>query len=158
MARKFVRGRLVFLFLFQVFAVCVSAIPLANSVPIFHNITTSRVASQNVTSLSFSFRPLDYPIIGTNLVLRITETGDLFTKAATNQIIDRAIQKVVTEINKGSGHNSIPHNRFALMTDNVELRIQSIPYKGFTYFVLGKQTHRRRLLVTDLRISSLDIH
>ena len=155
MARRNVCGRFIFLFLLQAFALCVSAIPLANPVPLFHNITISRFASQNVTSPGFSFRPLDYPIIGTNLVLRITETGNLFTKATANEVIDRAIQRVVAVINRGLGRESLPADRFTMLTINVDLRIQSIPDKGFTYFILGMQTHRRWSLSTDLAIYSL---
>ena len=155
MARRNVGGRLVPLSLLQVFAICVLAIPFTNPVPFFHNITVSRFASQNVTVPNSSFNPLDYPIIGTRLVLRITETGDLFTEAATNRIIDRAINEVVTIINRGSGRDSLVHNRFGALTEDVELRIQSIPDKGFTYFMLGKKLHRRRPLLSDLPITSL---
>ena len=144
MARRNVGGSHGPLFLLQVFAICVLAIPFTNPFPFFHNITVSRFASQNMTSLGSSFNPLDYPIIGTHLVLRITETGNLFTEAATNKIIDRAINEVVTVINRGSGRDSLVHNRFGVITEDVELRIQSIPDKGFTYFILGKQTQRWR--------------
>ena len=155
MAQRNVRGRLVLLFLLQVFAVCISAIPLTNPVPSFHNITISRFASQNVTSPGSSSNPLDYPIIGTPLVLRITETGDQFTEEAANRIIDRAISGVVTIINRGSGRDPIVHNKFVALTEDIDLRIQSIPDKGLTYFMLGKQAHRRRLLSIDLPITSL---
>ena len=152
MARRNVGGRLVLLFLLHI---CVSAIPLTNPVTFFHNITISRFASQNVTSPGFSSNSLDYPIIGTHLVLRITETGELFTEATANRIIDRAISEVVMIINRGSGRDSLVHNRFGALNQEVELRIQSIPDKGFTYFMLGKPIPRRRLLLTDLPITSL---
>ena len=151
MARSNVRGCLVLLVLLTV---CVSAIPLTNPVPFLNNATISRFASQNVTSPSPSSNPLDYRIIGTNLILRITETGDLFTEAATNRIIDHAISEVVTIINKGSGRDFLRLNRFGDMTGDIELRIQSIPDKGFTYFVLGKRTPCRRLLLIGLSIIS----
>ena len=144
MARRNVGGSHGSLFLLQVFAICVLAVPFTNPVPFFHNITVSRFASQNMTSPGSSFNPVDYPIIGTRLVLRITETGDQFTEAAVNRIIDSAINEVVTIINRGSGRDSLVHNRFGAMTEDVELRIQSIPDKGFTYFMLGKRTHRWR--------------
>ena len=154
MARRNVRGRLVLLSLLQVFAVGVSATPPTNLVPFFHNITISRFASQNVTSPGFSSYPLDYPIIGTHLVLRITETGDQFTEAAANRIIDRAISGVVSIINRGSGRDPIVHNKFVALTKDIDLRIQSIPDKGLTYFMLGKQAHLRRLLSIDLQSTS----
>ena len=156
MERRNVGGRLVLLLLLlQVFAICVLAMPLTNPVSFFHNITISRFASQNVTSPGFSFNPLDYPIVGTHLILRITETGELFTEAAVNRIIDQAINGVVTIINRGSGRDPIVHNKFGAMTEDIELRIQSIPDKDFTYFMLGKQAHRRRLLLNGLPITSL---
>ena len=154
MARSNVRGCFVLLILLHAFTVCVSAIPPTSLVPFLNNVTISRFASQNVTSPSSSSNSLDYPIIGTRLVLRITETGEVFTEAATNRIIDRAISEVVIIINRGSGRDSIKNNRFGDMTEDIELRIQSIPDKGFTYFVLGKRTHCRRLLLTDLSIIS----
>ena len=150
MARRNMRGRIVLPFLLQVFAICVLAIPLTNPVPFVHNITISQSASQNVTLPGFSFHPLDYPIIGTPLVLRITETGDRFTKAAANKILDRAINGVVAVINKGSGRNPIEHDRFGVLTEDVELRIQSIPDKRFTYFMLGKQVHCGRFIIIHL--------
>ena len=150
MERKNVRRRIVLLLLLPVFAICISAIPLTNPVSFFHNISTSRFASQNATSPGFSFDPLDYPIIGTPLILRITETGKLFTEAAVHRIIDRSISEVVAVINRGSGRDSLVHNRFGALTEDIELRIQSIPDRGFTYFFLGKQTHCRRCISINL--------
>ena len=155
MARRNVRGRVVLLLLLPVFAICISAIPLTNPVSFFHNISTSRFASPNATSPGFSFDPLDYPIVGTPLVLRITETGKPFTEVAVNRIIDRAIREVVAFINRGSGRKSLEHNKFGALTEDIELRIQSIPDRGFTYFFLGKQTHCRWRISIDLINTSL---
>ena len=155
MARSNVRKRLIFLFIHHVFTACVSAVPLTNPVPFLHNVTLSGFASQNVTSPASSSSPLDYRIIGTQLVLRITETGDVFTEAATNRIIDLAIHEVVIIINRGSGRKTLLHDRYGLLTRDIELRIQSIPDKGFTYFMLGKQSRHRWLVSNDLPITSL---
>ena len=155
MARSNVRKRLIFLFIHHFFTACVSAIPLTNPVPFLHNVTLSGFASQNVTSPASRSSPLDYPIVGTQLVLRITETGDEFTEAATEKIMDLAIHEVVIIINRGSGRKSLLHDRFRALTRDIELRIQSIPNKHFTYFMLGKQSHRRWLVLNDLPITSL---
>ena len=142
---------LLFLLLLQVLTNCTLAIPLTTLFPFFNNITISRAPtpnkgfiSENVTSLGTPSNPLDYLIVGTPLILRITETGDLFTQIAVNDIMDGAIRRVVKIINKGSGSKFLEHSKFGAITESIELRIQSLPDKGFTYFVLGKQPHHQQ--------------
>ena len=85
---------------------------------------------------------IDFHILGTKLVLRITETGTKLEPKYVEQMIDFCLQRVVAEINKGRGKAPIDSARFFQLTARIDLRISALPDMLFTYFNLGKQDSR----------------
>lgn len=83
---------------------------------------------------------IDWPIVGTGLVLRITQTGAELQPKDVEQIIDFSVQKVVAKINSGRGRATIDNRRFFHLTARIDMRIFALQDAVFTYFVLGKQS------------------
>ena len=115
MSRRNVGRPLILLFLLsQALAIIASAIPpktpvsLLNSTAIPAASTPLKsLTSHNVTSHEMTSVMMEYHIVGTPLVLRITETGISFTERAVNEIIDSSIRLVVQKIITGSGNEQI---------------------------------------------------
>lgn len=82
---------------------------------------------------------IDWPIVGTDLLLRITETGAELKREEVQRIIDSSLHIVVAKINSGRGSVAIEHGQFSQLTLHIDLRIYALEDQTFTYFVLGKQ-------------------
>lgn len=131
--------------LLQAFTLFTLAKPLTNPISLLNSATTStalvsnRVStSHNVTSLSSSSNIIDYTIVGTLLVLRITETGSVLSWVDVNKVIDKAIHSVVIIINAGHGKEVISGGNFRALTEVLQVIIKTLRNAKFTYFVLGK--------------------
>lgn len=98
--------------------------------------------SQNATSPSLSQNMIDYRIVGTPLVLRITETGQTFSKSSVNRVIDAAIRRIVGKINSGAGSKPIDGGKFWQSSSDIEVSLNAISDVQLTYFLLGKQFPR----------------
>ena len=147
MPRKDVRWPFLPLFLLlQALTIVTVAISLPDSVSLLNStIHSISPAPFNNTALNDSTLPrtslntIDYYIIGTALLLRITETGRPFSEAAVNEIMDAAIHEVVRKINAGAGKDKILHDSFAEITPAIELRIKALEDARLTYFLLGER-------------------
>lgn len=152
MSRKNIRKALslhlpLFLFL-QTLAIVTLAIPLTNPVSLLNDtmiLTAStpleESVPQNATTPSLPKNMIDYPIIGTQLVLRITETRNPFFKITVETIIDGAIRRVVKKINTGFGRKPIENGKFEMLGANIDMRIAALANEEMTYIMLGKRFH-----------------
>ncbi|KAF6225062.1 hypothetical protein HO133_010257 [Letharia lupina] len=93
--------------------------------------------SQNATSPSLSQNMIDYRIVGTPLVLRITETGQTLSQSSVNRVIDAAIRRIVGKINSGAGSKPIDGGKFWQSSSDIEVRLNAISDGQLTYFLLG---------------------
>lgn len=146
MSRKNICRPLILIFLLlQPITIIASAIPPINPVSLLNSAVLPTAStplkepiSHNATSPKTTPNIMDYHIVGTPLVLRITETGLTFTERAVNEIIDFSIRLVVRKINTGFGGEKIDHGRFSQLSTAIDMRIVALEDANFTYFVLGK--------------------
>ena len=137
----------VFLVLLQTLTIITSAHPLINPVSLL-NTTTIHTPStslelavpQNGTTSDHPQNTFDYRIVGTPLILRITELGFPFSATAIETIIDASIQRVVRQINNGAGKQPIERDKFEELSREIALRIDALAHGGLNYFLLGKQS------------------
>ena len=141
-----VRRPAILLVLLQTLAIITLAHPLTNPVSllnstIIHTASTSLElpVSQNGTTSGHPQNIFDYRIVGTPLVLRITEIGLPFSTAGIEDIINASIQRVVRRINSGAGKRPIEHDRFSALSPEIDLRISALENEELNYFFLGKQ-------------------
>ena len=142
-----IRRLAILLVLLQTLAIITLAHPFTNSVSllnttIIHTASTplELPVSQNGTTSGYPQNTFDYRIVGTPVVLRITEVGLSFSLAGVEEIIDSSIQRVVRQINRGAGKRPIEHDKFDTLSREIVLRITGLEDAGLTYFLLGKQS------------------
>ena len=142
-----IRRPAILLVLLQTLAIITLAHPLTKPVSllnttIIHTASTSLElpVSQNDTTSGHSLNTFDYRIVGTPLILRITEIGFPFTQTGIENIIDASIQRVVRQIINGAGKQPIEKDKFEALSREIVLRIDALAHGGFTYFLLGKQS------------------
>ncbi|KAM0795862.1 hypothetical protein BDR22DRAFT_893704 [Usnea florida] len=130
-----------FLVLLQTLTIITSAHPLISllNTTTIHTPSTSLElpVPQNGTTSNHPQNTFDYRIVGTPLILRITELGFPFSAAAIETIIDASIQRVVRQINNGAGKQPIERDRFEELSREIELRIDALAHGGLNYFLLG---------------------
>ena len=146
MSPNSIRRPAILLVLLQTLAIITLAHPFTNPVSLLNTtiIHTASISlevpvSQNGTISGYPVT-FDYRIVGTPVVLRITEVGLLFSQAGVEEIIDGSIQRVVRQINRGAGKRPIEHDRFEALSREIVLRITGLENAGLTYFLLGKQS------------------
>lgn len=106
-----------------------SSTPLENLISQDENATSPNSPEKNI---------FDYRIVGTPLVLRITELGSLVTRNAVNRIIDAGIRRVVAKINTGFGPKPIEEGKFWVLSTDIDMRITALEGAKLNYFLLGK--------------------
>ena len=147
MSPNIIRRPAILLVVLQTLAIITLAHPLTNPVSllnttIIHTASTSLEisVSQNGTTSGHPLNTFDYRIVGTPLILRITEVGFPFSQTGIENIIDASIQRVVRQIINGAGKEPIEQDKFEALSREIELRIDALVHGGFNYFMLGKQT------------------
>ena len=142
-----IRRPAILLALLQTLAIITLAHPFTNPVSLLnttirHTASTSLELpiSQNGTTSGYPQNTFDYRIVGTPVILRITEVGLPFSPAGVGEIIDSSIQRVVRHINRGAGKRPIENDRFDTLSREIVLRITGLENAGLTYFLLGKQS------------------
>ena len=141
-----IRRPAILLVLLRTLAIITFARPLTDpasllNTTIIHTASTSLELpiSQNGTTSGHHLNTFDYRIVGTPLILRITEIGFPFSQTSIEYIIDTAIRRVVKQINSGAGKEPLELNKFEVFTPEIVLRIDALAYGGLDYFLLGKQ-------------------
>ena len=137
----------VFLVLLQTLNIIISAHPLISPASLLNSTTIHTPSTslellvpQNETTANHPQNTFDYRIIGTPLILRITELGFPLSTAAIESIIDASIQRVVRQINNGAGKRPIERDKFEELSREIVLRIDALAHGGLNYFLLGKQS------------------
>ena len=142
-----IRTPAILLVLLRTLAIITLAHPLTNPVSllntsIIHTASTSLElpVSQNGTTSGHHLNTFDYRIVGTPLILRITEIGFPFSQTGIEDIMDASIQRVVKQINSGAGKQPLERDKFEAVSREITLRIDALAYGGLNYFLLGKQS------------------
>ena len=147
MLHKEVRNSCLFFpLLFQAFAIFIPAQPYTDPVSLLNatKVPTAQkpyggLISKNVTLPGRLSNRVDYWIVNTPLVLRITETGREFTVSVVDRAIDSAIRKVVAKINTGFGPERIDPETFYYLSGEIDICIKALQDAEFTYYFLGKR-------------------
>ena len=142
-----IRRPAILLVLLRTLTIITLAHPLTNPVSLLNTTIIRTVStslelpvSQNGTTSGHHLNTFDYRIVGTPLILRITEIGVPFSQTSIEYMIDTSIRRVVKQINSGAGKQPLEQNKFAEFSREIILRIDALAHGGLNYFLLGKQS------------------